>query len=172
MDIVSHGLWGAIAFGRRTRQSFITALLFGTGPDLLSFGVYFAAIALGISDSVAFQFEPPQDHLIPGYVHTLYGITHSSIVFAVSFTLISMLFRRIVWEVGAWGLHIALDIFTHSYAFFPTPFLWPLSDFKIDGIPWSHPEIFIPNVALLMLAYGIFVYRRYRNKAPNTVAVP
>ncbi len=39
MDIVSHGLWGALAFGRSSRPSFWLAFVIGFAPDLLSFGV-------------------------------------------------------------------------------------------------------------------------------------
>ena len=39
MDILSHGLWGAIAFGRRNRPSFWLAFVIGLAPDLLSFGI-------------------------------------------------------------------------------------------------------------------------------------
>ena len=39
MDIVSHGLWGAIAFGRKSRSSFWLAFLIGLAPDLFSFGI-------------------------------------------------------------------------------------------------------------------------------------
>lgn len=35
MDIVSHGLWGAIAFGRRTRSSFWLSFVFGIAPDFV-----------------------------------------------------------------------------------------------------------------------------------------
>jgi hypothetical protein len=37
---------------------------------------------------------------------------------------------------------------------------WPVSDFRMDGIPWSHWYIWFPNVAgiIILLAY------RYRQK--------
>jgi hypothetical protein len=34
---------------------------------------------------------------------------------------------------------------------------WPISDFKVDGIPWSHWYIWFPNVAGIML---LFYYRK------------
>jgi hypothetical protein len=39
MDILSHGLYGGVAFGRESRKKYLIAFLFGVGPDLLSFGV-------------------------------------------------------------------------------------------------------------------------------------
>ena len=47
MDILSHGLWGAITFGRRSRPSFWLAFGLGLAPDLLSFGILYLAVALG-----------------------------------------------------------------------------------------------------------------------------
>jgi hypothetical protein len=49
MDILSHGLWGAIAFGRRDRPSFWLAFLLGLAPDLLSFGILYFAVSLGMA---------------------------------------------------------------------------------------------------------------------------
>ena len=49
MDIVSHGLWGAITFGRKSRSSFSLAFVVGLAPDLLSFGILYAAAMLGLA---------------------------------------------------------------------------------------------------------------------------
>ena len=62
--------------------------------------------------------------------------------------------------MGAWGLHLVMDIFTHSDAFFPTPFLWPLSNAHFDGLPWVNPLIYIPNVLLLAVLYAWFFLKR------------
>ena len=92
----------------------------------------------------------------------LYNITHSLIVFVAVFGIVWVVRRRVYWPLAAWGLHILVDIPTHAYAFFPTPFLWPVSDFKIDGMPWSSPYIFIPNVVLLGVLYAWFFIQRRR----------
>ncbi len=49
MDIVSHGLWGSIAFGRKSRSSFWLAFVIGMAPDLFSFGILWLAAVLGLS---------------------------------------------------------------------------------------------------------------------------
>ena len=77
-----------------------------------------------------------------------------SLCFSSCFFLVWVLVKRQVWELSAWGLHVLMDIPMHSFAFFPTPFLWPLSDWKIDGWQWMTPSIFIPNVILLILLYA------------------
>jgi membrane-bound metal-dependent hydrolase YbcI (DUF457 family) len=167
MDILSHGLWGGIALGRRSRKSFWTAFGFGVAPDLFSFGMVFAGGLLthGL-DFFNGLGHPPDPAVIPAYVYTLYNATHSLAVFAVVFALVWLLRGRPLWELGAWGLHIVVDIFTHSTAFFPTPFLWPLSDLRVDGVPWSDPRIFFSNVLLLAATYGwVYLQRRKAQRA-------
>jgi hypothetical protein len=70
--------------------------------------------------------------------------------------------KKPLLEMGAWVLHICMDIPTHGTAFFPTPFLWPVSDLHVDGVPWSRPYIFFPNVALLAVLYAWYFFKRRR----------
>jgi len=174
MDILSHGLWGGIALGRASRRSFWTAFAIGTAPDLFSFGLVFAngllAHGLDFFDGLG---HPPDPALIPAYVHSLYNATHSLVVFAAVFALVWWLRGKPMWELGAWGLHIAVDIFTHSEEFFPTPFLWPVSDVRVDGMPWSDPRIFFSNVLLLAVLYaGYYLRRRKRAGQKSEVRMP
>lgn len=162
MDTFSHGLWGGLAFGRKNKKAFGLAFAFGVLPDLLSFGIYFVAVFLKLNPAPSWQMEPPQDSFIPQYVHTLYDITHSVIIFALIFILLWLIFRRPIYEFLAWGFHILLDIPTHSYEFFPTPFLWPISSFEVNGIPWSHAIIMIPNFVLLAIFLSWFVISKMR----------
>ena len=163
MDILSHGLWGGIALGRSNRRSFWTAFGFGIAPDLFSFGLVFASGLL----LHGFEFfrgmgHPPDAAQIPAYVHHLYNVTHSLVVFAAVFGLVWLLRGKPLLEMGAWGLHLVMDIFTHSDAFFPTPFLWPVSNAHFDGLPWVNPLIYIPNVLLLAVLYAWFFLKRKR----------
>ncbi|HEX6532810.1 MAG TPA: hypothetical protein VF019_09305, partial [Nitrospira sp.] len=77
MDILSHGLWGAVAFGRRNRPSFWLAFLLGLAPDLLSFGILQLAVWLGMAPRPDFSHGTPPESSIPPYVHHLYDVTHS-----------------------------------------------------------------------------------------------
>jgi len=65
----------------------------------------------------------------------------------------------------AWGLHILMDIPTHSTDFFPTPFLWPFSGYRVDGISWGHPYIFFPNVVVLIVLYILFFLKKKKRKS-------
>lgn len=164
MDIVSHGLWGAIAFGRRTRRSFWLAFIVGIAPDVLSFGILTVAAMLGLADSPDFSRGTPPESSIPQYVHHLYNITHSLVVFLVVYLAVWLLVKRPIWELSAWGLHVFMDIPSHSFAFFPTPFLWPVFDWKVNGWQWMSPSIFIPNAVLLIFVYVWYFARQRRRR--------
>ncbi len=166
MDILSHGLWGGVAFGRENKRNFWWAFLFGIAPDFLSFGIFTGMRVLGLTSGIDWSNGPPPDSAIPQYVHTLYNITHSLVIFAVVFLLVWLLWKKPFLPMFAWPLHILVDIPTHSTQFFPTPFLWPFfNDVRVNGIPWSHPIIFIPDVVLLLALYlWFFVIKKKLNK--------
>ena len=154
MDILSHGLYGGVTFGRRSRINFWLAFFFGIAPDLLSFGLFTAGTWVGLVDHPDWTSgQHPDASQIPLFVHSLYNLTHSLVVFAAIFGLVWLIRKKPLLVMLGWPLHILVDIPTHSSQFFPTPFLWPVSDFRVDGHPWSSPEIFIPNVILLISLY-------------------
>lgn len=164
MDTLSHALYGGVAFGRSSRISYWKAFFFGMAPDLFSFGIFTITTVLGLVSGPDWSAGPPDPSSIPQYVHTMYDITHSFVVFGVVFGLVWLIMKKPMIELLAWPLHILIDIPTHSSEFFPTPFLWPLSDFHIDGMSWGQPIIFIPNVVLLIVIYSWFYLTK---KAPK-----
>ncbi|MBI2436470.1 MAG: hypothetical protein HYV41_01860 [Candidatus Magasanikbacteria bacterium] len=161
MDIVSHGLWGGIVAGKKNRRTYWTAFLIGILPDFFSFGIFFLATIFRITPDIAWHAGPDNLEIVPEYVTHLYNITHSLVVFVVVFLLVFMIRRKPFVPLLAWGLHIIMDIPTHSSAFFPTPFLWPVSNFRIDGVSWVHPYIFFPNLILLVSVY-LFYFGYWR----------
>jgi hypothetical protein len=148
LDTLSHTLWGCGLFGFRGRPG--TALLFGALPDLASFGPWLVFRVL------SGRFEPgrPDPALIPGFVHGAYDVTHSLLVAGLAVAVAYRLHRGVAFAMLAWPVHILVDIPTHSRAFFPTPFLWPASDFTVDGIPWGTPWIWLPNLAGITALLG------------------
>lgn len=138
--------------------------MIGISPDVFSFGIFFVARLLGLAGESGFSSGHPDASLVPHYVQSLYNITHSLIIFAIVFGLAWFLIKKPYWPLGAWFLHILIDIPGHSFSFFPTPFLWPVSNFKINGIGWGNPIIFFPNVAILILLYIIFWYQKKQKK--------
>ncbi len=160
MDIISHGLWGGVAFGRKNKRDFWWSFGFGIAPDLFSFGIFSAMSVLGVVSGPDWSAGPPDPSTIPQYVHSLYNITHSLVIFAFVFGIVWAIRKKPWLPMLAWPLHILVDMPTHSTEFFPTPFLWPFfNNVRIDGVPWSHPWIFAPNVVLLAGLYlWFFVY--------------
>jgi hypothetical protein len=128
----------------------------------MSFGIHFVAVTLGITGRIDWSMGPPDPSLIPQYVHILYNISHSLILFAIAVALLYKYYRRLFVPFLAYGFAVALDIPTHTTSFFATPFLWPISSYKFDGVNWSEPYIFYPNVLLIILAYAVWYgYKRY-----------
>ena len=152
MDTISHALWGKGLFGYRKYKWL--PLFFGVIPDLASFGIYFL-FNLIINPSTM-KFGKPELSEIPSWVFNLYNISHSLII-AMTFILIAYMFKRdFCFPMLAWPFHIMLDFFTHGIEYFPTPILWPISDYKFDGIPWSNPWIWYSNIVCIIF---LFLYR-------------
>lgn len=173
MDTLSHGLWGGIFFGRKLRKDFWVAFLFGVLPDILSFGIYIVGSWAGIFSHPDFSSgRHPDPSMIPSFVQSFYNVTHSLVIFCVVAGVVYLIRKRMYWPMLAWPLHILYDIPTHSADFFPTPFLWPLSDYFFHGTSWGQPWIFFPNwIALLFCLYWFFLRSRWSRKNSGETAV-
>lgn len=157
MDIISHGLWGGIAFGRHAKPAFLIAFLFGLLPDLFAFTIIFIQYLLG-----GYFIHGPIP-AIPPYVHLLYSISHSLIIALTILLLALLIWGRRAWAAAAWPLHILFDIVTHDVQLFPTPFLWPFLTPYVDGIPWNMPWVFWMNWGALVVLYIVWWLARRKN---------
>jgi hypothetical protein len=165
MDILAHGLWGGAAFGWKRKYGW--AFLFGVMPDLLAFGPFFIYRLI----AGAFKFGKPEISSIPQIVFTSYGLSHSLFTAAILFLVIRFLIaKELSIPASAYPLHILLDIPTHDISFFPTPFLYPLFDVRVDGFSWGHPVFMLVNYTTLAAVY-YFLFRwrikRKREQAPS-----
>lgn len=163
MDIFAHGLW---SFGIFHKKKYVWwATLFGLLPDILSFGMLFIINLLNGST----QRGRPSLSSIPDWIYAAYNMTHSLIIFLVVFIFIYLVTKNWFWPLTAWAIHILIDIPTHSARFFPTPFLWPIIDFRFDGISWGTPWFMLLNYGSLMAALLIIAgnksrMKKFRNK--------
>lgn len=171
MDIFSHGIWSGIAASAINKKikkplNVWRAAFWGVFPDLFAFIIPFVGLfwyrVIGV-DVIApspSEAEPPagNNSWIFRLAGFLYPFSHSLIVFLLVFALVFLICRRPVWEMGAWLFHIFIDIPTHSYRFYPTPFLWPVSGWKFNGFSWGEPWFVILNYSLILFAY--FIFRR------------
>ena len=153
MDTLSHALWGKGLFGYRKYRWF--SFLFGVIPDLLSFGLYFLFNLL-INPS-PMKFGKPELSEIPEWVFMLYDFSHSLIIATLFILIVYKINKDFCFPMLAWPFHIILDFFTHSVQYFPTPILWPISNYRFDGIPWSNKYVMLVNVTGIFL---VFIYRR------------
>lgn len=179
MDIFAHGLWAGAAFKAINRKIHPTrikvrlAVFWGVFPDLFAFTPGFLWLLWNVlSGNLSLSglhrpsgVEPaPQDgHPMVHLTSTLYSISHSVIVFILIFGLVFLIFRRPVWELSGWLLHILMDIPSHSYRFYPTPFLWPVSGWKFNGYSWGQPWFMVLNYSAIIIAYLLL----RKNKKPN-----
>lgn len=171
MEIVAHSLWAAAAAitAKRTKgiRLHIGWTVWWAGfPDILAFA---PSAAAGLWLRLANGPGPGQanGHLLP-HVHIglpLYPAGHSLIVFLLAFGLVSLLARRIVLEMLGWLLHILIDIPTHSLSYYATRFLWPVSDFRIDGIAWWVPWFWVATYVALAGVYFLMWRKGYLSPA-------
>ncbi len=165
MDIFSHVLWGGAALGRKNRGDFLFAGAFSLLPDFFGEGIMFLLVVSGLPGMPGLEHGHPDISEFPLYARNFYNASHSLLIFALAFTLVWLLRKKAYLPMAAWGMHVLIDIPTHSFKLFPTPFLWPFSKFKVDGIGWDSPMILVPNFFLLVILYALwFIRQRLKNK--------
>ncbi len=182
MDTLAHGLW-ATALSKsvniRTPRSLKTGqmALWSIAPDLFSFTPVVVWMIWQMSyNGVAFSDIPRPEFMsadergrifILSLSQILYHISHSGIIFLGLFLLVWLLRRykagktsgnafgggRPYFEMAGWLLHILLDIPTHSEKFYPTLFLWPLSNFHFNGSSWGNMKFMIGNYLCLLTVF-------------------
>jgi len=154
MDTLSHGLYGAMAFGRSSKKAFVISFLFGIFPDIFAFGFEILKTIL-----TSFNFTGHIADAANSYMVILYSIGHSLVIASAVLILGLILLRSKAIPVSAWVLHILMDIPTHSAEFFPTPYIWPFPTPYIDGIPWPTPWIFFTNWAIIIVL-GVAIWKK------------
>lgn len=159
MDLIAHALWaGAAGSGKKNlagRRIPVGWVVWWTMfPDLLAFGPPVTAalwlrLAGDARDAGAYGGRLPWVHFgLP-----LYQLGHSLVVFAVVYAVVSVVARRPVLGLLGWLLHILIDIPTHSHSYYATRFLWPLSDYRFDGISWRTPWFLACTYGALAIVY-------------------
>lgn len=149
MDYFAHGAWSYIIF-RNWR-----AIIFGLLPDSMSWLIFFFYNLF----NGGFVLRNPVIENLPSWIFLLYDISHSLVVAFVVIGLIYFIFKKFYVYMLAWPLAIVFDLFTHTRDFLPTPFLWPLSDWKFDGISWAEPWFMILNWGLIIIFF-VYIYIR------------
>lgn len=163
MDIFAHSLWSGFIF--RKQKKIFWPIFFGIAPDIFSFGVYLFAFLI-LNGTLPFNNATDHQYTnIPQYTNFLYGVTHSFVIFAIVFLIVWFVKKKPYWPLLAWGIHIAIDVPLHSAEFFPTPFLFPVSAYRLEGVSWNNTYIFLGNYLILgFLYFSTFVIKSKRKK--------
>lgn len=184
MDTLSHGLWTAAAYkviNKKAKKKLNVwwASFWGVFPDFfafttLFFWIFWNALIEGNNVMRGPEFSEPAVHdglFIMKLTNALYNLSHSLFVFLIVILVVIAIRKYIQhkkevvpWVMGGWLLHILIDIPTHSYKFYPTPFLWPISGFKFNGYSWGNATFEIVNYSLLFLVYLTFFLLRKKTK--------
>lgn len=187
MDILSHGLWAGAAYKaanktiKKRKNPFRVRLaaFWGIAPDIFSFGILVVWMIgrvifgdLNFSDfhqagRTPIDLERPDIEPLPGNTFFIFRLTsfwydasHSVVVFIFIFGIAALIFKKPIWEMGGWLIHILIDIPTHSYEFYPTPFLWPVSGWKFDGFSWGNPWFMLFNYFALTVVYYLLFKKK------------
>src|SRR3989344_5446039 len=145
MDFFAHIAWTYIIFNKLKKKELYLALLFGALPDIIGWG------GLLMFNLVNGTFGRPNLAAIPRWTWTLYGISHSIVVFGIVMLVIWLITRRLYVFMLAYPIEILMDIPTHSREFLPTPFLWPISDWKFPGFSWGQEWFMLLNWSLIIM---------------------
>lgn len=144
------------------------ASFWGVFPDLFAFSVpFFIGFYKIISGQSLLSSFRDHHNTVSNFDLSsfLYQFGHSLIIFLLIFILIWILFRRLPYELLGWALHILIDIPSHSISFFPTPFLFPISDYRFPyGIHWANKWYMIINYSLLLIIWATMLSKKLKGK--------
>jgi hypothetical protein len=172
MDVFAHTVWAALTARAINKKRGIQAVkvgwtaFWGVFPDLFAFTVPFVVIFITVFSGDASFSDFPRGEGAPLFplAHILYNYSHSIVIWLVVFFVTWVIYKRPRLELLGWLLHICIDMPTHTEAFFPTPFLFPISDFHFPyGISWATPWFMAANYSLMLLA-GIYIFITRKRK--------
>lgn len=155
MDFFAHIFISLIIF---TGDQWLLAIIFGTLPDFIPFGLSMIITPFRSNNRVA---NHNRNNMIGFYqqkenqwVYRLYNYTHSLVIWGLSFVILVIwgnFAGWFPWFSFAWLFHILLDIPTHEKVFFAPQFLTPFSKFCIDGKSWATPKIMLATYISIII---------------------
>lgn len=182
MDIIADGLWAVVAAKAANKKlkkpiNSWLAGFWGIFPDLFSFWIAMIWVLWGMAEGTM-QFSdmprhpdsaeqmPLQAFWVYQISYDLYNISHSAVVFFAIFFLTWIVLRKPHLELFGWFVHLLVDIPTHTLENFPTPLLWPLSEWKIDGLAYWHLNWFAP-LTYIFIFFLLYLLRNHKKKKSN-----
>ncbi len=190
MDILAHTLWANAGargankiFGRKVYMDKNTGKertfnmnpawtgFWGVFPDFFAFTVPFIIGIYNLLFNPAYEWGFGRHHIqVQGFdiAAYLYQFSHSLVIFALVFILVWVIYKRPRYELLGWALHILIDIPSHVLAFYPTPFLFPISDYRFPyGVQWSNMWYMLINYSALAVVWGGILFNKYFKHGKN-----
>ncbi len=178
MDILAHTLWtnaGARGVNRLREKKGKPRLMnpgwtafWGVFPDFFAFTIPFILVIWKVlAGQLALSSFGGHHVPIAGFdlAAYLYQYSHSLVVFAAVFLIVWAICRRPRWELLGWALHILIDIPSHDIEFYPTPFLWPISEYRFPyGVAWSNKWYMIINYSALVIVWSGIAINKLRSR--------
>lgn len=181
MDILAHTLWanaGARGLNKIQEKKGKPKIIhagwtgfWGVFPDLFAFTIPFILVIFRvITGELSLSSFGDHHGPVAGFdlASYLYQYSHSLVIWVAVFAIVWIISKRPRYELLGWALHILIDIPSHAIGFYPTPFLFPISEYRFPyGVAWSNMWYMIINYSGLILVWtGIMVSRlRQRRKA-------
>lgn len=177
MDILAHMLWAN--YGARVGNEKLAkknkrlinlgwVTFWGVFPDLFAFIIPFCmAFVSVILGGQSFQALRNHHGLTSGFdiASFLYQFSHSLVIWALVFTVVWILSKRPRLVLLGWLLHILIDIPSHAASFYPTPFLFPISNYRfLHGVSWGNKWYMIINYSLLLIVTLYFSFKKHRTQ--------
>jgi hypothetical protein len=179
VDILAHTLWagaGVVLARRRwpiaPRTAALTLLLAAL-PDVLPMLPLVGWWLFGDGTLAALRaaaiavpgHEPALPALLQQWSWHLHCVMHSAVVAGAATLALALAVRarrRRFWiPLLGWWSHIAIDVFTHSAAYYPAPVLYPFSQRGFDGLAWNTPWFLGLNyVVLAAVSLALWLSRR------------
>ncbi|NQV92025.1 hypothetical protein HQ489_06135 [Candidatus Woesearchaeota archaeon] len=169
MDIISHGLWPIIIgkiinLNSKLKINLKWVAFWGIFPDLLAFTFLTFWSIFNKRGLHPADHSASQSSTIFEITSVLYSFSHSLIVIAAIILVLWVVKSKFYYVLGGWVLHILMDIPTHAKEFYPTPFLWPLSQWTFGGIRWGQLWFIILNYSILCSLFLWFFRKEIHQK--------
>ncbi len=172
MDVLAHMLWtnyGAQTANKRLKKkdkrviNLFWVTFWGVFPDLFAFGITFL-ISIPLMFSKGFDGRTLMGHIsLPAM---LYQYSHSLVIWLAVFLIVWLIFKKPRLELLGWALHILIDIPSHAATFYPTPFLFPISNYRfLHGVSWASTTYMIINYSLLLVSTIYLMHRKHKAKS-------
>jgi hypothetical protein len=175
MEILAHVLWTTAGVRKVNKEmekkkkpikiNYFWASFLGIFPDLFAFTIPFLFAFSRVIMGEQFISFDAQHRIADGFdiSHILYQYSHSLVIFLLIFLIIWAIRKHPPLMLLGWALHILIDIPSHSINFYPTPFLFPISDYRFPfGIAWSNMWFMIVNYVILIIVWGSILIKNYR----------